>query len=152
MKNQTQVSDPRQWGSTVRVLTQCVSTPTKYILLRIRARRRAIGRVPLIATASPTGRTIQSWLSGANAGTLSRVGLQPHHGLANFLPAQDRVTRRISIYLSTCAGSLLGGRTSAQVGLGHEPLKRSVPFCSDNRAGIIADLTGSDSIERVFKT
>ena len=23
-----------------------------------------------------------------NAGTLSRVGLQPHHGLANFLPAQ----------------------------------------------------------------
>ena len=36
--------------------------------------------------------------------------------------------------------------------MGHEPLKRSVPFCSDNRAGIIADLAGSDSIERVFKT
>ena len=43
-------------------------------------------------------------------------------------------------------GSILGDRTSAQVGLGHEPLKRSVPFCSDNRAGIIADLAGSDSI------
>ena len=76
----------------------------------------------------------------------------PHHDRANFLPARDRVTRRISIYLSTCAGSLSGGRTSAQVGLGHEPLKRSVPFYSDNRAGIITDLAGSDSIEQVFKT
>ena len=43
-------------------------------------------------------------------------------------------------------------RTSTQVGLEHEPLQRSVPFSSDNRAGIIADLAGSDSIERVFKT
>ena len=57
-----------------------------------------------------------------------------------------------SIYLSTGAGSRPGDRTSAQVGLGHEPLKRSVPFCSDNRAGIIAHLAGSDSIQRVFKT
>ena len=73
-----------------------------------------------------------------NAGTLSRVGLQPYHGRANFLPAQDRVNRRISIYLSTCAGSRPGDRTSAPVGLGHEPLKRSVPYCSDNRADIIA--------------
>ena len=58
----------------------------------------------------------------------------------------------MSIYLSTRAGNLPRGRTSTQVGLGHEPLKRSVPFYSDNRAGIIADLAGSDSLYRVFKT
>ena len=58
----------------------------------------------------------------------------------------------MSIYLSTHAGNLLRGCTSAQVGLGHEPLKRSVPFYSDNRAGIITDLAGSDSPYRVFKT
>ena len=81
-----------------------------------------------------------------NAGTLSRVGLQPHHGRANFLPAQDRVTRRISIYLSTCAGSLPGDRTSAQVGL--DTNRSSGPF----RSAVITervlspDLAGSDSI------
>ena len=81
-----------------------------------------------------------------NAGTLSRVGLQPHHGLANFLPAQNRVNRRISIYLSTCAGSLPGDRTSAQVGL--DTNRSSGPF----RSAVITervlspDLAGSDSI------
>ena len=58
----------------------------------------------------------------------------------------------MSIYLSTRAGNLPRGCTSAQVGLGHEPLKRSVPFYSDNRAGIITDLAGSDSLYRVLKT
>ena len=47
------------------------------ILLRIRARRRAIGSVSRIAAASPTGRTIQSWLSGAKAENQSRVGFIP---------------------------------------------------------------------------
>ena len=81
-----------------------------------------------------------------NAGTLSRVGLQPHHGLANFLPAQNRVNRRISIYLSTCAGSLPGDRTSTQVGL--DTNRSSGPF----RSAVITervlspDLAGSDSI------
>ena len=58
----------------------------------------------------------------------------------------------MSIYLSTRAGNLPRGRTSTQVGSGHEPLKRSVPFYSDNRAGIITDLARSDSLYRVFKT
>ena len=40
--------------------SQCIQPALRNILLRIRARRRAIGRVPLIATASPTGQTIQS--------------------------------------------------------------------------------------------
>ena len=58
----------------------------------------------------------------------------------------------MSIYLSTRAGNLPRGCTSVQVGLGHEPLKWSVPFYSDNRAGIITDLAGSDSPYRVLKT
>ena len=58
----------------------------------------------------------------------------------------------MSIYLSTRAGNLPKGCTLAQVGLGHEPLKRSIPFYSDNRVGIITDLAGSDSLYRVFKT
>ena len=58
----------------------------------------------------------------------------------------------MSIYLSTRTGNLPRGCTSAPAGLGHEPLKRSVPFYSDNRAGIITDLVGSDSPYRVFKT
>ena len=81
-----------------------------------------------------------------NAGTLSRVGLQPHHSLANFLPVQNRVNRRISIHLSTCAGSLPGDRTSAQVGLDTNHL--SGPFRSSviTERVLSPDLAGSDFI------
>ena len=41
-----------------------------------------------------------------NAGTLSRVGFQPHHGPVRILPARNRINRRISIYRSTRAGNL----------------------------------------------
>ena len=70
----------------------------------------------------------------------------PHHDRANFLPAQNRVNRRISIYLSTCAGSLPGDCISAQVGL--DTNRSSGPF----RSAVITewvlspDLAGSDSI------
>jgi len=51
------------------------------------------------------------------------------------------VNRRMSIYLSTRTGNLPRGRTAPQVGLGHEPLKRSVPYYSDNRAVLSPTLT-----------
>ena len=72
-----------------------------------------------------------------NARNQSRVGLQPHHGPVRILPARNRVNHRISIYLSTRAGNLPRDRTSAQVGLDTNR-SRTGPFCSDNRAGIIA--------------
>ena len=39
----------------------CLQTNTQNILLRIRARQRAISRSTPMAAESPTGRTIQSW-------------------------------------------------------------------------------------------
>ena len=74
----------------------------------------------------------------------SRVGFQPHHSPVHILPAQNRVTHRISIYLSTRAGNLPRGRTSTQVGLGHEPLKR--PFRSTAITERVLSPTSPDPI------
>ena len=69
---------------------------------------------------------VTSWNNDRNQ---SRVGFQPHHGPVRILPTQNRVNRRISIYLSTRAGNLPRDRTSAEVGLDTNRL--SGPFRSE---------------------
>ena len=50
------------------------------------------------------------------------------------------VNRRKSIYPSTHTGNLPRGDTTPQVDYGHEPLKRFVPYCRDNRAELSTTL------------
>ena len=60
------------------------------------------------------------------------------------------MNRRTSIYLSTHAGNLPRGCTTPQVGLGHEPLKRFVPYYRDNRA-VLSPTSTVLITYRVFK-
>ena len=56
-------------------------------------------------------------------------------------PHSTRANRRKSIYLSTRVGNLPRGCTMPQVDSGHEPLKRFVPCCRDNRAELSSTST-----------
>ena len=78
-------------------------------------------------------------------------GLNPTTAESIFYPRENRVNRRISIYLSTRAGNLPSDRTSAQAGL--DTNRSSGPFRSEITERVLSpDLAGSDSIYRVFKT
>ena len=98
-----------------------------YILLRIRARRCAIGRSTPMATESPTGRTIRTqpfWNYRQKPAANRDLTLSL---LVRGLSARDRVNRPKSVYLSTRTGTPPRRRTSPQVGAGHEPPTRFAP-------------------------
>ena len=73
--------------------------------------------------------------------SLLSLSLSDNHHPVRILPARDRVNRRKSIYLSTRMGNLLRDGTAPQVDSGHEPQKRFVPCCRDNRAELSPTLT-----------
>ena len=103
------------------------------ILLRISARRRASDRVSLITAASPTERTIQSQLPGTTPSTSHGCVFNAHQGLVRILPARDRINRRIVAIPNYSRGQTTERPYLNKGLLGHEPLKRFVPFW-DNRA------------------
>ena len=78
--------------------------------------------------ASPTERTIQSRLSGTTPETSHECVLNAHHGLVNIPPACDRVNRRIVDIPNYSRGQTTERPYLNKGLLGHEPLKRFVPF------------------------
>ena len=103
------------------------------VLLRIPARRRANDRIYPIAAASPTERTIQSRLSGTTPKASHECVLSHTTTLSVFYPRATGSNRRISIYLSTRAGSLPRDCTSTKACLDTNCLRQLAQFW-DNRA------------------